>query len=287
MKQNIQHAAGLYTLACFFVVCMTAFGKVLSEVGLHPIEISFYRNAGALTILSIYIIATKKFHLLKTNRPKAQLNRAILGNIGVTIFFWACSLMPLANVTAILYLAPIILTILSAVFLKESVGIVRILAVIFGFIGALFLVQASSNDYSVLGTIMAFTNAFIIALIGISLRSLGSSEHALTTTFYFSFIGTIFIGLMVPFVWTTLPDFNWILIGLILTGLLNQPLKTQAFRLAPASIISPIQYMNIIWATIIGYLVWHDVPTINVIIGCLIVIASNLFIFWRERTKTV
>ena len=285
MEQSTSKAAGLYITACLFVVAMTAFGKALSETGLHPIEIAFYRNLGGFIIVTGLILAFRRFDLLKTTRLKAQINRAFIGNIGIIMLFWATSLMPLTNVTAILYTSPIFLTLFSMIVLKEGVGATRIIAVLMGFIGTLFLMHPSGEGYSTLGVGLAVMNAMTIAAVGISLRSLGSSENAITTSFYFFLFGIFFPGVLLPFVWTGLPDISLILIGIIITGLINQPLKTHAFRLAPASVISPIQYFNVVWATIIGYFVWNDVPSMNIIIGCVIVIASNLFLLWRERTK--
>ena len=263
---------------------MTAFGKAMGDLGHHPIETVFYRSIGGLLIISVYIIAFKKYAELKTSRARAHLGRSALGNTGIALWFWVVTLIPLSTATSISYIAPVIVTAFSALLLKEKVGPYKWGAVLFAFIGTLFLVQPGSISTSHLGITIAILNAFIVAGISITLRSLGSSERALTTTFYFMLFGTIASGIILPFVWTSMPHFGLIFFGLILTGFINQPMKTYAFRIASASAISPVQYLGVVWATIIGYVFWENVPTTNVIIGCAIVVSSNLLIIWREKT---
>lgn len=284
MEQNTLKGISIYAFAAFFVICMTAFGKALGDLGYHPIEIVFYRSFGGLILISAYIIAFKKYDVLKTSRPLAHLGRSALGNTGIALWFWAVSILPLSTATSISYIAPIIVTAFSALLLKEKVGRYKWGAVFFAFCGTLFLIQPSDINASQLGLTIAIVNAFIVAGISITLRSLGKSERALTTTFYFLLFGTIATGLILPFVWTSSPELGWLLFGLILTGFINQPMKTYAFRIASASSISPVQYFGIIWATIIGYIFWEDIPTTNVIIGCAIVVSSNFIIIWREKT---
>lgn len=282
-KQNTLKGISLYALAALFVVCMGAFGKAMGDAGHHPLEVVFYRALGGLIIMSIYICAFKKFDDLKTTKHKAHLSRSLVGSLAILLFFWAVSLLPLSTVTAILYLSPVLVTVMSALILKEQVGKFRWLAVAIGFLGTLFLIQPTGEAYSLLGITVALLNTVATAGVSILLRDLGSSEKTTTTIFYLFLYGTIATGLFMPFIWTGLPEIWWLVLGLVVTGFINQPLKTQAFRIADASAISPVQYFNIIWATLIGYMVWHNVPTPNIVIGCLIVITSNAIIIWREK----
>ncbi len=286
MEQNTIKGMSIYALAAFFVVCMTAFGKALGDLGHHPIEVVFYRSFGGLLIISAYIVIFKKYGELKTSRPMAHLGRSALGNTGIALWFWVVTIIPLSTAVSISYIAPIIVTAFSAILLKERVGIYRWGAVMFAFVGTFFLVQPSGDGFSSLGVTIALTNAFIVAGISITLRSLESSEKALTTTFYFLLFGSIASGMLLPFVWTSMPVFGIVFFGLVLTGFINQPLKTYAIRIASASAISPVQYLGVVWAAIIGFLFWHNVPTINVVIGCAIVVSSNLIIIWREKKRT-
>ncbi len=268
--------------AVFLIVIMNMFAKLVSDSH-GPIEIAFWRNLFALILLLAMVAYKRDFEVLKTKRLKGQLLRGSAGTIGLIMVFWSYSLMPMADVVAIMFISGILTTILSATVLKEKVGVLRWSAVVLGFIGAVIAAYPSGDDWNIKGVLVALTAAFIGgAVISMMLRSLGKTERATTTVFYFLIIGLIMTA---PYVlWLgKLPDMQtfYYLIACGITGGISLIWKTQAFRYAEASLLSPIPYTSIIWATIIGYLVWNDLPTVNVIIGVFIIISSNLFILWR------
>ena len=265
---------------------MTAGGKALQEQGMHPIEVAFIRNFLAFVLVAMLIAAKQQTHLYKTNMIKGQISRGIIGNVSLIVAFWAAALLPLAQVTAIGFTMPLFTMIMSALFLKETIGIWRISALITGFTSVILIAQPAVETDNILGLSVALISAFLIACTSINLRFLGrSNEPALTTVFYFLGFGIIFDGLLLPFVWTgtMISETTLWLIGFTaFVGFLSQIVKTEAYANAEASLLSPILYLNIVWATLADWIVWDELPAPTVITGCTLLITSNLFILWRE-----
>lgn len=261
---------------------LNLFVKLASETQ-SVAEIMFFRNALALLPLLALIHAHPRgYELLKTKRPLGHLSRGLIGNFGMILFFLSFALLPLADATAIQFAMPLILTGLSIVFLGERVGKWRWGAVAAGFVGILFIATPSGSG-PLTGSIIALCAAFTGASAQLMVRHLGKTEHALTIVFYFSFIGTIACGIALPFFWSPPTGEAWFyLIMTGLTGGVAQVLMTKAYAEAPAAFVSPFSYLGIIFATFFGWLVWQDVPSWNMWVGTVIIIASGLVILYRE-----
>lgn len=277
----------MMTIAVLLIVVMNMFGKILSETH-SPIDIVFWRNAIAFVIVIAIIAMKKDTSLFKTQRFSGHLIRGVGGTIGLACVFWAYSLLPMADVVAIMFTAGLMTTALSAMFLGEKVGPYRWAAVVVGCIGAFITTAPSGEDWNILGVCVSLAAAFIGgALVSTMLRSLGKTEPALTTVFYFLLIG---MAITAPFVvfYGTLPTYATALplIGCGVAGGFSLILKTQAFRYAEASLLSPVHYTAIIWATFLGWFVFNDFPTANVLIGAAIIIAANVVIIVREHRKS-
>lgn len=278
----------LMTLSVFLIIAMNMFAKLVADE--HSfIEAVFYRNAVALIAITLLISGQRKFHLFKTERLSAQILRGIAGTLGMCCVFWAYSLMPMAEVTAIMFTGGLITTVMSAIFLKEKVGPYRWAAVIMGFLGAFVIVSPEGSSITPIGATASFMAAFIGGgVVAIMLRSLGKTENAQTTVFYFMAIGTIITAPLAAY-YGQLPTIETApyLIACGLTGVASLLTKTQAYRYAEASLLSPITYTGIIWASLFGWLIWQDWPTQNIWIGAFVIIGSNLFILWREKQKKI
>jgi drug/metabolite transporter (DMT)-like permease len=267
---------------------MNAFVKKAADYH-APVEAVFYRGVIAMALLLAYAAFKGRLKTLhKTNRITSHLGRAIAGNIGVALIFWAYALMPMADVTALLLTGPLIVTVLSALLLKEKVGPYRWSAVGAGFLGVMLIAQPSGELYAGYGVLVALAASFSGALVPIFLRDLGRTEDALTTVFYFLAFGILASGVYMIFAgqWPH-PAAIVPLLGAGIAAGLQLILKTQAHRLAEVSLLSPFSYTSIVWATLIGWMFWNDLPTMSVVLGTTVVIASNLFILWRERVKGV
>lgn len=273
-------------LAAFFMLSvMNVFAKILSETH-HVVEIAFYRNLIATLPFLFMIFVMKKREIVKINsRVKGVIARAVIGTISLVTTFAAFAAMPMADTTAFLFTASLIIPVLGFFFLGEKVGIYRWGAVIVGFIGVLIMLNPHGN-VNMLGIILALSAASMHAVLQTILRYLGKTEKPETITFYFVAIGTLVAAIPLPWLSNTptlseLPLF----LGVGLTGLAAQYLLSIAFGNAPAAVVTVFNYSGIIWATIFGWLIWMDWPAHSIWIGGSIVIASNIFIIWRESRK--
>ena len=268
--------------AFFMLAIMNVFAKMLSEQH-HVIEIAFYRNLIASIPFLFMVFILGKKHIIKINqRPFGIVARAVIGTVSLVTTFAAFAAMPMADTTAFLFTASLIIPVLGFFFLGEKVGIYRWSAVIIGFIGVIIMLHPS-GDVNFLGVALALSAASMHAVLQTILRYLGKTEKPETITFYFVTIGTVVAALPMPWVAST-PTLHEIplFLGVGLTGLLAQYLLSIAFGNAPAAVVTVFNYSGIIWATIFGWMFWNDWPALTIWIGGSIVISSNIFMVWRE-----
>jgi drug/metabolite transporter (DMT)-like permease len=287
MKDHPIKGIIMMAIAVFLIITMNMFAKMVGNTH-TPVEIVFWRNFVALIIVLALMLKTRDISLFKTQRIKGHMVRSIGGTCGLIMVFWAYALMPMADVVAIMFTAGLMTTGLSAFILKEKVGVYRWGAVAFGFLGAFLTVLPSGNEWELKGGIVSLSAAFVGgALVSTMLRSLGKTEPALTTVFYFLTVGII---ITLPYVLYAghFPSYAtlWPLIGCGVAGGISLIFKTEAFRYAEASLLSPVHYTSIIWATFMGWVAFGDLPTFNVLAGASIIILANLVIVWREHIKS-
>ncbi|MBM3569380.1 MAG: DMT family transporter [Alphaproteobacteria bacterium] len=286
----------LPAIACM-VAAVTVFsllnaGIKLTGSTIPVLQQMFFRNAGAFLPILVVLIATGGMAQLRTRRLGDHGKRAGIGLVSQFCFFYAFAHLPLADVVATGFAAPLFLTALAPFLLGESVGWRRWSAVAVGFAGVLLLLQPGQGggDYlsgaGYAGPIL-LGGTVLYALVMVMLRQLGSTEASVTIVFYFSATATVGLGLALPLVWVTPADWReWaILIGLGVFGGIGQILMTQAFRLAPASIVAPFDYSQILWAVLLGHFIWSEWPTALGWSGVGLVIASGLYILHREAVR--
>lgn len=284
-KDNIVKGMMAGLAAFGMLAVMNVFAKLLSETH-HVIEIAFYRNLIATLPFLFMIFAMNKREIMTINsRPKGVVARAVIGTISLITTFAAFAAMPMADTTAFLFTASLIIPILGFLFLGEKVGIYRWGAVIIGFMGVLIMLSPSGN-VNMLGVILALSAASMHAVLQTILRYLGKTEKPETITFYFVFIGTFVAAIPLPFVASmpTLAELP-LFLGVGITGLMAQYLLSVAFGNAPAAVITVFNYSGIIWAALFGWWIWSDWPAQTIWIGGSIVIASNIFMIWRETKR--
>ena len=279
---NRTRAIIMVILMCFALQIMAAGAKYLKD-SLNPFEIIFYRGSLCVMTMILWMAIRNRFDLLKTHRPWGHLGRAFLGTASVLLAFWAYQLMPMAQALSLMLTAGVMITALSAIVLKENVGIWRWSAVILGFVGALIVSQPNADHFNAVGTAIALVSAFFYALVTLFLRTLGRTENTFTTVFYFVLFGAVSSGFYM--IWAGKP-LHLDSIGPILTitaaTLVTQFLKTEALSLAESSVLAPFEYTTLIWGFLFGYILWQDVPGIAVWAGSLLIVAANLLIIWRE-----
>ncbi len=278
IDRRVLQGIALILLATVCIVAMNTCARA-SSLALGPVEMVFYRGVVALTLLVPYMLATRPLSVFTSRRVGAHLYRAVVGNIGVGLVFWAYSLLPMANATALLFAAPLFVTALSPLLLKEHVDKSRWMAVLVGFGGILLIVRPSVGLLADPASLVGLGAALCIGLVDMALRNLGRTEDPLTTVFYFIVGGVL---LSAPYtLWVgRFPDADllpWVA-GIGIFTAVQQLAKTAAFRYAEASFLVPFTYTAIIWASLFGWVLWREHLTLPVLVGTGVVIACNIFI---------
>lgn len=249
------------------------------------IEIAFFRSVFALGPALLAVSTSGGWASLRTERLGSHITRASVGLVAMLLMFWSYHLLPLADAVAIGFSAPLFLTALSVPLLGEKVGLARWGAVLVGFAGVLVMVKPGATALD-LGALVALGAALGYALAVIAVRQLGRTEHPNTIVFYFTLNTGALSALALPWCWSTPTPAD---LGLMaLTGLLGGAVQycgTHAYTLGPAAVIGPFNYSAILWATLFGWLIWGDLPDRWVLLGAAVVIASGLFIVFRETRR--
>ena len=268
--------------AFFSFTVMNMFAKLLSA-NHSIIEIAFYRNliASVPFLIMVFVFGRREILVLRS-KPTLVGIRAVLGTISLMTTFFAFSLMPMADTTALMFTSSLFIPILAVIFLKESVGPYRWSAVAIGFFGVIIMSHPTGEVYS-LGIIVAICAALMHAVLQIILRYLGRYESPETITFYFFVIGTFLTALPLPFIAVrpTVAEIP-LLLGIGLSGAAAQWLLSIAFRNARAAVVTVFNYSGIVWATLFGWMIWNEWPLPTVMAGAAVVIAANILIIWRE-----
>lgn len=267
---------------------MNAVVKLISD-RLSPIEIGFFRQVFSLFPVIALVMRQGGLTVLRTRRPFGHLFRGLIGNSAMIIFFLSVAKLPLADANALSFASPLFVTALSLPLLGEAVGRHRWSAVAVGFVGVMVMTNPSGNWFSGgagVGAGMGVLAAFMSALMTITIRQLNKTEAPVTIVFYFATIGMVFFGAMLAVFWVTPNLWEWAGLAAIgLIGGLSQLLMTYAYRHAPASTLAPFGYVSILWSTVLGFLIWNQLPGPRVMVGSVIVILSGLYIIYRETRK--
>lgn len=273
---------GLCALGAFFLLAvMMVFAKLLSE-NHHLAEIVFFRNIVAVVPFLVYFAVFNKWHLTKTNKPKAVLFRSVLGTVSLFATFGAFANLPMAEATTLLFTTALIMPALGFFYLKEHVGPYRWGAILVGLLGIVVMAQPGST-LNFIGVVYALSAAVMHGVLGVMLRYL-KTEAPIAVTFHFILTGSILGGLAMPFFANPIfPNEIWFILGAGLSGGLAQVLLATAHKNAPPGVVAPLNYTGLIWATGFDIVIWHYIPGWPVFLGGGIVIASSLFILWRER----
>jgi drug/metabolite transporter (DMT)-like permease len=222
--------------------------------------------------------------LLWTRRPGVHIARGLLLMISTYCMITAISIVPLADAYTITFTAPFLVTILSVPLLKERVGWRRWTAVLVGFAGVLIVFRpiAAPVHWAML---LPLITAACFALYQILTRkvSYDSRETAFMMLFYLAWVGTAVMSAIVPAYWQTVVAGDWAwMIGMGALGAAGHLILIRALAITPASLLSPFIYSQIVWALGIGYLWFGDLPSIWMLIGCAVIVASGLYVFYRE-----
>jgi drug/metabolite transporter (DMT)-like permease len=249
-------------------------------------ELVFFRSLFGIPVIVAAALVTGGPSLLATRRIDSHALRSIAGTISMFCNFAAYIYLPLADATAIGFAAPLFVVILAALVLSERVRAYRWSAVIAGFIGVLIIAgpEANVSGSALYGALFALLGAGLTAVAMIFLRRMSAYEHSITIAFYYTLtttavsLATVFLGWNIP-----APGEALILVLIGLTGGVGQLFLSFSYRYGEASALAPFDYAAMIWAVVLGYFLFGELPAPQVWLGGAIVIAAGLLILWRER----
>ncbi|WP_146347466.1 DMT family transporter [Falsiphaeobacter marinintestinus] len=288
------HRPGLAILlklsAIFLFTVMAALVKAVSD-DVPPGEAVFFRSFFAIPVILVWLILRRELRYgLITRYPRMHILRGLIGTTAMGMTFAGLGLLPLPEVTAIGYAAPIFTVILAAVMLGERIRMIRITAVLLGIVGVLIMIWprlgdgAGLEDAATTGALLILGATMFRALVQIHIRKMVQTEHTAAITFYFSATASVLSLLTIPFGWV-MPSVH-IATLMILSGLIGgvaQILVTSSYRFGPASMLAPYDYASMLFSIIIGYFWFSEVPTVVMLIGAALVILGNVLVIWREH----
>jgi drug/metabolite transporter (DMT)-like permease len=253
----------------------------------YPVaEIVWARFTGHLIIMLLVFLPQYRWRLLAMRRPAVQIARSLLMLAGNLLFVVAIARVPLATASAIGFTAPLIVTALSVPLLRESVGIRRWSAVTVGFAGALLVIRPGSSMHDP-AVLLLLASSVANALYLIATRWVSFYDEAATGIVFSALLGSLIMSFVLPFVfvWPRNPLDIALLCSLGLLGGAGHYLVIRAFQSAPAAVIAPLGYVELIGTTTLGYLIFDNFPDLWTWVGAAIIIASGLYVALRERRR--
>lgn len=279
-------AIGLRLIAVIGLSVMFVTVRLADARGVHVIESLFYRQALALPVVFAWIAATGGVGSIRTRRIGVHATRMVIGLSGMTLNFLSYILLPPAEAATIGFTMPIFGIILSALILHEVAGFHRWSAVLTGFIGVIIMIRPDSGHFPPAGLAVAIAAALVTASVSLVLRELGRTENAGVIVFWFTLLSLPPLGVGMLFAGQAHDAVTWGLLLLIgVTGGIAQICLTGSLRWAPVPVVLPMDYSTIIWTTLLGWAIWGDWPMSTTWIGAALIIASGLYIAWREHVR--
>jgi drug/metabolite transporter (DMT)-like permease len=264
---------------------MDALLKLFSEH--YPsMEIAFLRGLASLPFMALPALIKGRYRDLKPARPWMHLLRGILMVVMLGGFIYAVRTLSLANAYSIFLAEPLIVTALSVPLLGDHVGWRNWVAIAVGLVGVVIILRPSASGLVTLGALAAFVSATAYALSVITLRVITRTDTTTSVIIWTVGTMTLISGLAAVPGWVPLAHEHWIwLVALGIFGALGQHLLTEAFRSAPPSVVAPFEYTALLWGMLIDWVVWSVLPATRVYLGGGIVIASGLYLIWREHSQ--
>jgi len=274
---------GLMCAAVFCFSLLDTTAKVLIH-HMDTLQVIWGRYASHFLLSLLFVNPWTTPGLLKTKRPWLQIGRSALLLLSTAFNFVALHYLQLDQTSAIGFTTPFFVALCAGPMLGEWIGPRRWMAILFGFAGILLVTRPGAGGIHP-AAISSVLSAFCYALYSLSTRVLAAYDSTATTVFYSALVGVLVTTLPLPAVWVT-PANPWLVAGMIATGAagwIGHLFLTMAHRRAPAPILAPFMYTQIVWMIAGGFLVFGDTPSLWTLAGVAVVIASGLYLLYRER----
>jgi len=285
-------AIGLKVVSVAVFLSMASLLK--ASEGIPPGQLVFFRSFFAILPIAVFLMARGELVSgAKTEHLLSHVWRGLLGVGSMGFGFYALTKLPLPEAVTIQYATPLLIVVFGALILKESVRLYRWTAVAIGMLGVgiivwprltLFSGGTGPLDTFAVGALAALIGSVFGAFAAILVRRLVETERSSTIVLYFSVTSSLMALLTIPFGWVMpTPGQFAMLVGAGIAGGIGQLLLTESYRRADVSVVAPFEYTSLLLSIVIGYVVFHDVPTLEMLIGALIVVAASIFIIYREH----
>ena len=236
-------------------------------------------------MIAAIVLFTGGWRALQTRHLRLHAARGLLLVGGAYSFFVGLKYLPLAEATSLIFAAPMFITALSVPLLREHVGWRRWAAVTIGFVGVLIIVRPGAAAFQP-ASLYVVATAALYALFMTAARWIDRRESFWTMMFYLVLFPMLFSGAIVPAVWQAVQMNHLALfLGMAVFGTLGMTLISQAFRMAPAAVVAPFDYTALVWASLLGWLFWGEIPGLWTYAGAAVIIASGIYIVARETRQ--
>jgi len=250
----------LRLLAVFLLSSMFMLVKVAGDMGVHVLESLFYRFLFGFLFMFTWLVLGPGLKSVKTNRLRLHSFRTLIGVVAMGLSFWAALLLQLPELATISFSSPFIVTIMSIIFLGEIVGRRRWTALIVGFIGVLIVIQPGGSGLL-----------------------LSTTESSTTIVFWYTLLAIPILGFAMLFIAQPHPPVIWLLlVSIALLGAVGQVVLSESIKYAPMSLVAPMDYSNLLWSTLYGFLIWDYIPGASLWIGAPIIIGAGIYVALRQ-----
>jgi drug/metabolite transporter (DMT)-like permease len=285
MHVNDNPLKGIFAmlLAVLSFSAMDASMKQLTQF-YGPMQITSLRAGCALPFIVLWLASTNKLQHLFDARWSLHIFRAVLGITMLAAFIKGMESLSLANAYSIFFVAPLLITLLSVWWLKDKVNRKQWIAIFIGLAAVIYMLKPSGDQMLSTGALMVLLASVCYAVSAITVRILAKSDHASNMVFWLMTMIMLGAGSLAMLDWRPLQLAHWpLLLGIGITGALGQVFITEAFRLAPPSIIAPFEYTALVWGLGFDIVLWQIYPTASVMLGALVIMLSGLYLIWQQR----
>jgi drug/metabolite transporter (DMT)-like permease len=277
-------ALGLRTLSALLLATLLLLVKTSGEDGIPLPEALFWRQLIPGVLIFGWLASRGQLHRLRTDRLPIHGRRALIGTINTFFVLGSARLLPLSEATMLNFTTPLFAVVFSAILLREHIGPFRWTAVALGLAGVLIIVGFDTANLPPLGTATGIAGAIGSALVAIQIRSLARTEEAIRVVFWFSAFGALMLTPAALYYGSAHGSHEWLVLGAIgLTGWLTQITATAALRLGTVASVIVMDYTQLFWATLYGWLIFGHLPPAATWIGAPAIIGAGLLVAWREH----
>lgn len=270
-------------LLCSIAITLTDTGSKYLSLSMHPMQFLWLRFGVCVLMLVPVVALNGGLDVLRTRRPGLQIIRAVLFSIGVSVYTWTLSKMPIGEATAIFFVYPVFVTALSISILNEKVGAIAWGAALTGFIGVAIIMRPGTHAFQPVAVIVIAASLVWAASI-LSTRMIGGTDKTLTTLVWSMLICFVALAIPQPWIWQPMNGWQWLMIGGIgAISLVANWTLVAAYRYAGASTLAPFAYVPIVWAVLSGIFVFGEKPTVWSLSGSALILASGLLMAYQAR----